>query len=143
MRITKTKMRKIKTIAEKSELAREMFLRMLNDPLFLVKGVKRMKKICMIIVVALLLIAPLSLVSQNKADGAQLFKSKCAACHGDKGEGKPDMNMPAVKGTALTLEELVTYLTKGQEGKTIHANPVGDLKADEAKAVAEFVKGLK
>jgi cytochrome c553 len=102
-----------------------------------------MKKICMIIVVALLLIAPLSLISQDKVDGAQLFNSKCTMCHGDKGEGKADMNMPAVTGTKLTVEKLITYLTKGEEGKTVHGSSVGDLKADEAKAVAEFVKALK
>jgi cytochrome c553 len=101
-----------------------------------------MKNICMIVIVALLVVVPLSLWSQDAPNGAELFKSNCTACHGDKGEGKPDINMPAVKGTSMDVEKLVKYLTKGESGKTIHSGPVGDLNAEQAKAVAEYIKKL-
>jgi cytochrome c len=32
-------------------------------------------------------------------DGATLFKTKCAMCHGDQGQGKPAMNAPKLVGT--------------------------------------------
>ncbi len=102
-----------------------------------------MKSICIIAVLALLVAAPLSLWSAQDVDGAQVFKTKCSACHGANGEGKPAMKMPAVKGTSMTVEKLVTYLTKGESGKKIHTNPVNGLSEEQAKAVAEYVKTLK
>jgi mono/diheme cytochrome c family protein len=90
---------------------------------------------------AVLIAAPISLWAAE--DGAALFKSKCAMCHGDNGEGKSAMQMPAVKGTAMTAEQIVTYLTKGDATRKTHKNPMGGLNNEQAKAVAEFVKGLK
>jgi mono/diheme cytochrome c family protein len=98
-----------------------------------------MKAVCMLVVIALLAAIPAVLWAAE--DGAALFDAKCAMCHGAKGEGNGPM--PAVKGTAMTAEKLVTYLTKGDSTKTVHAEPVGELKPEQAKAVATFVKGLK
>jgi mono/diheme cytochrome c family protein len=102
-----------------------------------------MKSICVIAIAAMFVVVSLSLWSQDAPDGAQLYKEKCAACHGDKGQGNPDMKMPAVKGTSMTVEKLVPYITKGESEKTIHAGPVAGINKDEAKAVAEYVKSLK
>ena len=102
-----------------------------------------MKNICLIMIVTLLVAVPVALWSQDAPNGAELFKSNCTACHGDNGEGKPDIKMPAVKGTSMDVEKLVNYLTKGESGKTIHATPVGDLSVEQAKAVAEYIKTLK
>jgi len=102
-----------------------------------------MKSICTILVVALLVAAPLSLWAQETTDGASIFKARCSGCHGANGEGKPNMKMPAVKGTQMTAEKLVDYLTKGLAGKKFHENPVSGLSADQAKLVADHVKSLK
>jgi mono/diheme cytochrome c family protein len=76
-------------------------------------------------------------------DGAALYKSKCAACHGEKGEGKAAMKMPAVTGTKMTVDQIVAYLTKGEAGKKPpHATGFVTDEA-KAKAAAEFVKTLK
>jgi cytochrome c553 len=99
-----------------------------------------MKSVCTIVMVALLVAAPLSLWSAET--GASLYKSKCAMCHGEKGEGKVLMDAPTLKGTKMTAEKLVVFLTKGEKGKTFHDNPISDLKADDAKLVADFVKTL-
>ena len=75
------------------------------------------------------------------ADGAATYKAKCAMCHGPDGAGKSG---PALKGTALTADQIVDVLTKGAEAKKVpHKKPVAGLSADDAKAVAEYVKGLK
>jgi cytochrome c553 len=102
-----------------------------------------MKITCVIAVLALLVAAPLSLWSQEETDGAQLFKTKCSSCHGDNGEGKPAVKIPAVKGTKMSVDKLVEYLTKGEEGKRIHSNPISGLSAEQAKTIAEYVKTLK
>jgi mono/diheme cytochrome c family protein len=81
--------------------------------------------------------------SADAPDGAQVFKAKCAPCHGDNGEGKPAMKMPASKGTTMSVEEIVKYLTEGVSGKKIHSKPAPNLKPEEAKPVAEYVKEMK
>ncbi|HMK30411.1 MAG TPA: c-type cytochrome [Terriglobales bacterium] len=74
-------------------------------------------------------------------DGAAVYKTKCAACHGPAGEGKVG---PAVKGTKLTEPQIVDLLTKGEAGKKApHAKAVNGVTEDQAKAAAAFVKGLK
>ncbi|MGE5112206.1 MAG: c-type cytochrome [Acidobacteriaceae bacterium] len=74
-------------------------------------------------------------------DGAAVYKAKCAMCHGAGGEGKVG---PALKGTKLSGAQISDLLTKGEAGKKApHSKAVNGLTADQAKAVAEFVKGLK
>jgi mono/diheme cytochrome c family protein len=74
-------------------------------------------------------------------DGAALYKSKCAMCHGAAGEGKVG---PALKGTKLTEAQVADLLTKGEAGKKApHGKAVAGLTEEQAKAVATFVKGLK
>ena len=76
------------------------------------------------------------------ADGAAIFKAKCAVCHGADGSkvipamGVKPLNTPEVK--AKSEAQLVTVITKGQ-GK-MKPQTVTD---EEAKAVAGFVKSLK
>jgi cytochrome c553 len=106
-----------------------------------IQGVKLMRGICILTALALLAATPILLWAAE--DGAALFENKCAMCHGAKGEGNTEANMPAVKGTSMTVEKLVTYLTKGDPSKTIHADPVTDLTEEQAKAIAEYVKQLK
>ena len=75
------------------------------------------------------------------ADGAATFKAKCAACHGPEGQGKIG---PALKGTALTADQITDLLTRGNDAKKPpHKKPIAGLAADDIKAVADFVKSLK
>jgi len=96
------------------------------------------------ITLALLLVVVLSAslaLPAFAADGAATFKTKCAMCHGPEGQGKTG---PALKGTALTADQIVDLLTKGNDAKKIpHKKPMAGLAADDAKAVADFVKSLK
>ena len=101
-----------------------------------------MKKIIIPVAVALLAAAPMIML-WAQADGAALFSEKCSMCHGAKGEGNKDAGMPAVKGTSMTAEKLTEFLFKGDSTKTVHANPMGQLNEEQAKAVAGFVKNLK
>jgi len=72
-------------------------------------------------------------------DGAATFKAKCAACHGAEGQGKVG---PALKGTALGADNIGDLLTKGNNAKKAPHKKAMSLSADDAKAVAAFVKTL-
>jgi cytochrome c len=93
-------------------------------------------------VVAILLIAGSAAWAAD--DGAALHRTKCAGCHGAKGEGKPAMKFPALKGTNLDVNQVVERLTKGQSGrKAPHSKGMAGLNDDQAKAIAEYIKTLK
>jgi cytochrome c6 len=76
------------------------------------------------------------------ADGAAVYKAKCAGCHGADGSksipamGVKPLNTPAVTGKSEA--ELATIVTKGQGKMKPQA-----VSEDDAKAVAGFVKSLK
>jgi mono/diheme cytochrome c family protein len=85
-----------------------------------------------------------SLVSWAADDGAVLYKTKCAACHGAKGEGKPAMKAPALKGTNLEINQIAEHITKGESGsKAPHNKGIAGLNDGQAKAIAEYIKTLK
>jgi len=74
-------------------------------------------------------------------DGAAIFKAKCAMCHGAGGEGKSG---PALKGTTMSADQIADALLKGAPGKKApHGKPMAGLTADQASAVAAYVKSLK
>lgn len=86
----------------------------------------------------------LSSASWAADEGAALFKSKCAGCHGASGEGKPAMKAPALKGTSLDASQIVEHLTKGEStSKPPHNKGISGLSEDQAKAIADYVKTLK
>ncbi len=102
-----------------------------------------MKIASVITIAALIMTIPLSVWSKEDPNAADIFKTRCAACHGDQGQGFPNLKIPPVKGTQLTVEKLVAFLLKGEGGKTVHATPIVNIDANEAKAIAEYVKNLK
>lgn len=74
-------------------------------------------------------------------DGGATYKAKCAGCHGAEGQGKVG---PALKGTSLSADDITALLTKGNDAKKApHKKAINGLSADDAKAVAEYVKSLK
>ena len=97
----------------------------------------RLTILVLAIAVALFIIVP----SLSWAQGADLYKTKCAGCHGADGAGKIG---PALKGTKLTDDEIVAFLTKGDEAKKApHKKPISGLTEEQAKQVAKAVKDLK
>jgi cytochrome c len=75
--------------------------------------------------------------------GAALYKTKCSGCHGAKGEGKPAIKAPALKGTSMELNQIAEHLTKGESGsKAPHNKGIAGLNDGQAKAIADYVKTL-
>lgn len=75
-------------------------------------------------------------------DGAAIYKAKCAICHGADGAGKPKLGSKLI-GTSKSEDAIVALLNKGGAEKGKHVKPIDGLTADQAKAVAGFVKSIK
>ena len=96
------------------------------------------KLIVMLVVLALAVSIALPAFA---ADGAATYKAKCAMCHGPEGQGKVG---PALKGISLSADQITDLLTKGDDAKKApHKKAVSGVAADDAKAVADYVKSLK
>ena len=81
--------------------------------------------------------------SSGAKNGASLYKTKCAGCHGTKGEGKPAVKAPALKGTSRTADELAQHITKGEAtSKAPHNKGIAGVTDAEAKSIGEFIKTL-
>ncbi len=97
----------------------------------------RLTILVLAIAVALFLVVP----HLSWAQGADVYKAKCAACHGADGAGRMG---PALKGTKLTADQISTLLTKGDEAKKApHKKAINGLTAEQATQVAKAVKDLK
>ena len=84
------------------------------------------------------------------ADGQTLYAQQCAACHGPAGEGLQFV-APGLKGSAFvkdsSIDDIVNVIRQGRsaEAKKYPAYPsvmppFPQLKDEDAKAVAEYVK---
>ena len=92
---------------------------------------------------SLLVLAAFTLASSLvwAQDGAALYKTKCAACHGAAGEGKVG---PSLQKTTLNQAQITDLLSKGAEGKKApHSKAISGLSADQAAAIATYVGTLK
>jgi cytochrome c6 len=81
------------------------------------------------------------------ADGAGIFKAKCAMCHGPDGSGQTAMGkslkirpLGSADVQKQTDAELINIVTNGK-GKMLAYK--GKLSADEIKAAVGFIRTLK
>lgn len=90
----------------------------------------------------LILLVALTLMSSlSWADGAALYGSKCAACHGQAGQGKIG---PSLQTTSLSAAQIADLLTKGDaKRKAPHSKPMSGLSAGDATTVSNYVATLK
>ncbi|MGA9566258.1 MAG: cytochrome c [Candidatus Korobacteraceae bacterium] len=92
-------------------------------------------------ITVLAVVAMMSGMALAAEDGAAIYKAKCAMCHGAAGEGKVG---PALKGTSLSTDQITDALLKGAPGKKApHGKAMAGVTADQAAAVAAYVKSLK
>lgn len=92
--------------------------------------------------VAMVALASVALWSAD--EGGTLYKKKCAGCHGPQGEGKPAIKAPTLKGTGLSVDQILERITKGESAsKAPHNKGIPGLTEGQAKTIAEHVKALK
>ncbi len=87
-------------------------------------------------IVALALVLGFAGAARAAEDGAALYKSKCAACHGANAEGGKMAPTPIAGMSADTVEKTIT------EGKG-KMKPVKGVTAEQGKAIGTYVAGLK
>jgi cytochrome c6 len=93
----------------------------------------------MIIAVAMFILIPNLSWAE---DGAALYKSKCAACHGADAAGKPAMKAPSLISAdqkAKSDADVAAAIT----GTAKHPAPVKGLAADDAKAIVTYLRTLQ
>ena len=80
-------------------------------------------------------------IAGRAPDSAALYKANCAVCHGADGSGNIG---PSIRNTTLTEQQLTDLLTRGGENRGgPHTAPMAGLTADQAAAIASYVRTLK
>ena len=80
-------------------------------------------------------------------DGATIYKTKCAACHGVDGAGKPAAKIPSLvsenakKKSDADLTDMIA--NGGPSKKAMHAFASKGLTPDQIKAVVSAVRDLQ
>ena len=90
------------------------------------------------------------MTDRARADGAALFSENCAACHGDRGEGSPELRAPVVAGLDKAyLDRQVEHLMNGgRPVSAANAAAVGmndvlrGLGAADLQAITAHISGL-
>ena len=97
--------------------------------------------------IAVLLLASGCSIPGGAQDGAALYRSKCLACHGATGAGKP-----ALKGTNLLTDaarnasdaDLTEAIAQGGKKKLAsHAYETKGLKPADIQALVKYVRTLQ
>src|SRR5262245_52549923 len=98
-------------------------------------------------VLALLALTVTPLLADGTPDGAAIFKSKCAMCHGPDGSGQTAVgksfkvrNLGSAEVQKQTDAELTSIITNGK-GKMLAYK--GKLTAEEIKALVAHIRTLK
>lgn len=95
---------------------------------------------------ALALIFSLALQADSSSAGGDLFKQKCAMCHGVHGKGyaalkTPDFTDPKVQA-ALSDKEITDTIKNGKSGTAMPA--FGDkLSDDQIQSLLKYIRSLK
>ncbi|MFY9903675.1 MAG: cytochrome c [Terriglobales bacterium] len=75
-------------------------------------------------------------------DGAALYKTKCAACHGADAAGKPAAKIPSLVGDDLKAKSDGDFAA-AVTGTAKHPAGVKSLSADDAKAIVTYIRTLQ
>ena len=102
-----------------------------------------MKKTLTVLTLCILIAAP----SAFAADGAAIYKAKCAMCHGPDGAGQTPMgknmklrDLRSADVQKQTDAELVKWIADGKGKMPAYK---GKLSADEINALVAFIRTLK
>ncbi|MBS1853209.1 MAG: cytochrome c [Acidobacteria bacterium] len=80
-------------------------------------------------------------------DGAALYKTKCAACHGPDGAGKPAIKAPSLispEAKKLTDAELTDAIANGgKEQKPTHAFAKKGLSPEQVTTLVAYIRTIQ
>ncbi|HET6178290.1 MAG TPA: cytochrome c [Candidatus Sulfotelmatobacter sp.] len=105
---------------------------------------KMTKLVILIVMIALALFLVLPNLSWAADDGATLYKTKCAMCHGADLAGKPAAKIPSLisddakKSSDADMTDMIA--NGGKDKKASHAFSTKGLTADQVKMVIAYVR---
>jgi mono/diheme cytochrome c family protein len=103
-----------------------------------------MKRIVLALAIMAMMLAPLAAIA---ADGAAVYKAKCASCHGPDGKGETSIGKSMKLKSLASAEVQKTSdadLTKTiSDGKGKMPAYKAKLSADEIKALVSYIRTLK
>ena len=102
-------------------------------------------KTVLVVLFAVALLVPIAAPVAAADDGAKVFASKCAMCHGADGAGKmkgtPDLRSAEVQG--LSDAQLTDAIANGPKGKESHAFSKKGLDDATIKSLVAYIRTLK
>ena len=105
------------------------------------------KLIVLIVMIAVALFMVLPNLAWADDEGATLFKTKCAVCHGADGAGKPATKAPSLvspeakKSSDADLTDMIA--NGGKEKKAMHAFSAKGLTPDQIKMVVAYIRAMQ
>jgi mono/diheme cytochrome c family protein len=103
---------------------------------------KTTKLVMLVMTIAVGLFILIPNLSWAADDGASLYKTKCAACHGADAAGKPAAKIPSlVSDEAKKASDDDLAKSVGEKAK--HPASVKSLTPDEVKAIVTYVRTLQ
>ena len=103
---------------------------------------KTTKLVVLVMTIAVALFILIPNLSWAADDGAALYKTKCAACHGPDAAGKPAAKIPSLisdEAKKMSDDDLAKAVTE----KPKHAGVAKSLTPDQVKAVVTYVRSLQ
>jgi len=105
---------------------------------------KMTKLVILIVMIALALFLVLPNLSWAADDGASIYKTKCAMCHGADLAGKPAGKIPSLvsddakKASDADLTDMIA--NGGKDKKATHAFANKGVSADQIKMVIAYIR---
>jgi len=105
---------------------------------------KMMKLVILIVMIALALFLIWPNLSWAADDGATVYKTKCAACHGADLAGKPAAKIPSLvsddakKASDADLTDMIA--NGGKDKKAMHAFANKGVTPDQVKMVIAYIR---
>ena len=105
---------------------------------------KMMKLVILIVMIALALFLIWPNLSWAADDGATVYKTKCAACHGADLAGKPAAKIPSLvsddakKASDADLTDMIA--NGGKDKKAMHAFANKGVTPDQVKMVLAYIR---
>jgi mono/diheme cytochrome c family protein len=106
---------------------------------------KIMKVVLLIVMIAVALFLILPSLSWAADDGAAIYKTKCAMCHGADLAGKPAAKAPSLvsdeakKASDTDLTDMIA--NGGKDKKPMHAFANKGVTPDQVKMVVAYIRG--
>ena len=105
---------------------------------------KMTKLLILIVMIAVALFIVLPNLSWAAEDGAAIYKTKCAACHGADLAGKPAAKIPSLvsddakKASDADLTDMIA--NGGKDKKAMHAFSNKGVTPDQVKAMVSYIR---